>query len=267
MNRKGSTWKNPFEKKYRAIDCKGNLVNAEDVSYGIYFCIKCLKILFWRYRDSKEEFYHNVHNPSCPLSVKGGHWGDTGNNTRDTDYKERWIEAINDLYKNGLLHLLKGQDVAKYFVELYLDTIEDKSSPVVKELTDLLSESVWHTDPVKPDRITETGLVPVKDYNYYLNKVKMNGLNLKLVPNELRNKEICLEAAKRNIRALQFVPDRLLDKEMYIAAIKNKPSDIKYYWDILSFKKIYEVALEIDSDLAHFYHDVEHHITWRYEQE
>ena len=51
----------------------------------------------------------------------------------------------------------------------------------------------------------------IKDYNYYLEKVKDNGWNLRHVPKEMIDYNLCEIAVTQNGCALEFVPEEFKD--------------------------------------------------------
>lgn len=55
----------------------------------------------------------------------------------------------------------------------------------------------------------------------YMKRVTQNGLDLKDVPSEMRNKPLCLAAVQQNGKAIQHVPDVILDDDIKLAAIKS----------------------------------------------
>jgi len=249
-SRKGYTWKNPFEKKYRAIDCNGKLVNPEDVDRGLYFCLKCTKIVRWRKINNQPQFYHWPHyNENCPWSVKGEDDWNNGRPDPDNEYNDHdqiWIDSIYKLYENGLLHLLEGNENIHDPIRMFLDREKD----IPDDLRQELERFLFGPPPPQP-----------LGYDDYLNMVRSSGSKLKDVPDEYRDEKMCKEAVKNNPRALQFVPEKLLDKEMFLTAFGNNPSEIDFFWDLLSYRKIFETADEFGVAEKN-----KHEITWSYDQ-
>ncbi len=68
--------------------------------------------------------------------------------------------------------------------------------------------------------------------------VARNSLYLDALPYELRTKNVCMEAVKRDGDALEFVPTHFRDKELCKAACDSKPSAFKHFprtfWDEFS---------------------------------
>jgi hypothetical protein len=275
--RTGCTWKNPFERPYRAIDCNGRPVNPEDVGRGIYFCLKCQKIVRWRSINNKPQFYHYPHyNPDCPWSVKGGEadWNEASLDP-DSDYEQIWADSIRSLYENGLLYLLEGNENIDGPIKTFLERENDVPDDLGQELERISKTSSQHaSDHRKPEK-SKTGRnnkspapdsgydqkPPPQGYDDYFEMAKNSGKKLNDVPDNHRDRKLCMAAVKNNPRALQFVPGELLDREMFLTAFGGNPSNITYYWDLLSFRKIFELADDLGVARAN-----KHGITWSYEQ-
>ena len=116
------------------------MVNPEDVCHGIYFCIKCLKIVRWRKINDKPQFYHwPKYNENCPRSIKGEDEWEGSESTHGMDYNNLWITAINDLYNNNLIHLLKGQEKIDTHIKRYIEKCDDSGSKIIQILNEILS--------------------------------------------------------------------------------------------------------------------------------
>ncbi|MCL2008605.1 MAG: DUF4116 domain-containing protein [Treponema sp.] len=225
------TWRNPFDKKYLAIDSKGNLINPEDVRHGVYICLKCLKIVRWREINDAPQFYHwPRYNPDCPWSSSTGEGGWGGSSaSEDIDYDAIWEEVIKNLIENDLLYLLIDQnldDIPDSIKEKYKDILKGDESP----------------PPPPPPPEPEPAPPPKLNREDYLIMVKNDGLMLNNVPDAYRDREMCEAAVRRNVRALQYVPEELLDRIMLLIALRNKREDLdKYFPDLMDFRKIYEL--------------------------
>ncbi len=61
----------------------------------------------------------------------------------------------------------------------------------------------------------------MKDKEICLVAAKQEGKALQHVPKEVMDREICLEAVKQTGIALQYVPENIMDKEICLVAVKQ----------------------------------------------
>ena len=114
-----------------AINTEKKIINAKDAIHGIYFCPECGEIVHYRMSiDKIPHFYHRKYNENCSLSVQTNNGYFNVNNILNilqTNYKERWIEAINKLIKHNYLYALDGKEWAinplEYYIDNYFDNI------------------------------------------------------------------------------------------------------------------------------------------------
>jgi len=81
----------------------------------------------------------------------------------------------------------------------------------------------------------ETQRLLEERYAYYLMVAKSSWYALDYVPEELRDREMCLEAVKSDGSALRYVPGELCDREICLEAVKRDgyalgyvPEELRY---------------------------------------
>jgi hypothetical protein len=130
-------------------------------------------------------------------------------------------------YENLHEYIEFGTKMAK--IKLYPDSQvseEEKKYKTDKfeilEITDIPEEIYMNAVITNTDEyFLEFVLEELRDKEICLEAVKSYGYALMFVPKELRDKEICLEAVKSFGQALMFVPKELRDKEICLEAIKT----------------------------------------------
>lgn len=98
-----------------AINKNNELVTAVNAIHDIYFCSECGELSFLRKPDGKiPHFYHFNYNEKCSLCVKGTN-NIISNSIKNaltnlqSNYPDRWNEAIICLYNNDCLYRLRGK--------------------------------------------------------------------------------------------------------------------------------------------------------------
>jgi hypothetical protein len=112
----------------RALNSKLEEIDAFSAEYGNYFCTECKERVYLRSPDDKEpHFYHYRYNNDCSLSIKSDsvfiNKNQIINNSikiLQQNYKERWIEAIDNLIKYNGIYLLEEKKWAINPINYYL---------------------------------------------------------------------------------------------------------------------------------------------------
>jgi hypothetical protein len=114
----------------KALHFDGKEVFAYSADCGYYLCPECGELVYLRRpKDNEPYFYHNKYNEKCSFSIKSNStWISYKTlikeaiNILKTDYRKRWIEAINVLIKYDSLNLLENKDWAINPIRLYIDS-------------------------------------------------------------------------------------------------------------------------------------------------
>lgn len=144
----------------KALNSKMEVINAISAEYGNYFCTECKERVYLRSPNDKEpHFYHFRYNRNCDLSVKSdsiyiNKKQIISNSVKllQQNYKERWIEAIDNLIKYNGLYLLEEQKWAINPIDYYLSEKKDILNveilfPVFQVLASIDDEKIFSIIP------------------------------------------------------------------------------------------------------------------------
>jgi tetratricopeptide (TPR) repeat protein len=276
VNTKTKTWKkdyNDFIKKVanidydiviskitssmdRALTTENKIILAVDAEPGNYFCIECHNKVHWRnITERGPQFFHWRRNHECPLCSDGdGGWDEEYYKTYlGINYKERWIETIDELRCFGNLDWLRNKDWALNPLQFYLNEIitnrpneTDAKYDAETILSELLGKTVPETDyeisPIeKAKEMRKVGKID-KAIEIYDSIIKAN-------PNSVyafNGRGICF-ACKKNYSSAQndFNSALSLNPE-YGAVINNLGNIALDQNDINTAIEFYTQSLEYD---------------------
>ena len=139
------------------------VILAKDAGPGNYMCVECGGKVHWRRLSNYgPQFYHWPGNPECRLYSGGtGGWDEEYYRERfNVNYRERWVETIDELWLFGNLEWLRGKDWAKNPLKFYLDEIKRNRSSekdIIYIVEEMLSE--FELDEIKRNKSSEKDVI------------------------------------------------------------------------------------------------------------
>lgn len=136
----------------------------------------------------------------------------------------------NVLKKSGELILFVPRDViTRELCEIAASNderaLEFIPSALITETLIIIALKFAHSSKIiNINRIMRLVSESMKNSDFYMKMISINGLWLECVPYNMRSDEICLAAISNCGDALEYVPESLLTQELCIVAIKNNAS-------------------------------------------